>query len=138
MRKIQYVFWKMLLRKYRYKYGYEISDAVKIGRGFYINHLGGITINPKAIIGDNVNITKGVTIGQINTGKKKGVPAIGDKVWIGANSTVVGNVKIGDNVLIAPNTYVNFDVPNDSIVIGSPAKIIEKKDATDRYVINVV
>ncbi|MGR5875631.1 hypothetical protein ACT7DH_28005 [Bacillus pacificus] len=63
---------------------------------------------------------------------------MGNKVWIGANSTVVGNVKIGDNVLIAPNTYVNFDVPSDSIVIGSPAKVIENKNATDGYVNNVV
>ena len=138
MRKFQYIFWKILLRKYRYKYGYEISDSVKIGEGFYINHLGGIAINPKAKLGNNINITKGVTIGQTNRGHKKGVPVIGNRVWIGANSTVAGNVKIGDNVLIAPNTYVNFDVPNDSVVIGNPAKIIENKKATDGYINNLI
>ncbi|MGR5928590.1 hypothetical protein ACT7C2_13675 [Bacillus pacificus] len=83
-------------------------------------------------------LQKALLLDRLIEGKKQGVPIIGNKVWIGANSTVVGNVKIGDNVLIAPNTYVNFDVPSDSIVIGSPAKVIENKNATDGYVNNVV
>ncbi len=59
---------------------------------------------------------------------------MGNKVWIGSNSVIVGNVKIGNNVLIAPNAFVNFDVPNDSICFGNPAKIIKKENATEGYI----
>lgn len=135
---LQYAFYRSLLKKYQFKYGYEIPTSVKIGQGIYINHIGGISINPKAIIGNNINITKGVTIGQTNRGSNKGVPTIGDEVWIGANAVVVGNIKIGNNVLIAPNAYVNFDVPNNSIVVGNPAKIIANESATEGYINNVV
>lgn len=88
--------------------------------GFYVGHPYGITINAKAIIGNNVNIHKGVTIGQENRGKRKGTPCIGNNVWIGVNATIVGNVVIGNDVLIAPNTYINCDIPDHSIVFGNP------------------
>ena len=136
--KILYYLYKLFLRKYKYKFGYEIPIEVKIDKGLYINHLGGIAINPKAVIGKNVNITKGVTIGQTNRGKNKGVPVIGDCVWIGANATIVGNVKIGNNVLIAPNSYVNIDIPNNSVVVGNPCKIVPKENATESYINNCV
>ncbi|MEO5991437.1 MAG: serine acetyltransferase, partial [Ferruginibacter sp.] len=61
-----------------------------------------------------------------------------DYVWIGTGAVVVGKIKIGNNVLIAPLTYVNFDVPNNSIVIGNPARIISKEDATAGYINNVL
>lgn len=77
---------------------------------------------------------KGVTLGAENRGKRTGFPTLGDCVWIGVNSTVVGKVTIGDNVMIAPNTFVNFDVPSNSIVIGNPAKIISDINATDMYI----
>lgn len=129
-----YYFYRYLLRKYKYKFGYEIPDGVKVGKGFFINHLGGILINPEAVIGDNVNITKGLTIGQTNRGKNKGVPTIGNSVWIGANATIVGKITIGDNVLIAPNSYVHSDVPSNSIVTGNPAEIIANEKATEGYI----
>lgn len=116
----------------------EIRIGTEIGRGLYLGHFSTITINKKAIIGENVNIHKGVTIGQENRGKRKGYPNIGNRVYIGINSTIVGNVKIGDNVLIAPNSYVNFDVPSNSIVIGNPAIVKYSKDATNNYIINCI
>ena len=82
----------------------------------------------------NVNISSGVTIGQQNRGSKKGAPKIGKSVFIGANSIIVGNVKIGDNVLIAPGSYVNFDVPSNSIVVGNPAKVKSDNNATSGYI----
>lgn len=97
-----------------------------------------ITINPEAKIGKNCNIHKGVTIGQENRGRKKGAPWIGDEVWIGINSTIVGKIKIGNDVLISANSFVNFDVPNHSIVIGNPGKIIHKDDATKDYINNKI
>lgn len=87
----------------------------------YFGHAYCITINPKAVLGKNINLHKGVTIGQENRGKRKGTPVIGDNVWIGVNATIVGAIKIGNDVLIAPNTYVNCDVPDHSIVFGNRA-----------------
>ena len=112
----------------------EISAETVIGGGLYIGHPYCITINPKAVIGENCNIHKGVTIGQENRGKRKGSPIIGNKVLIGVNATVVGKVHIGDDVLIAPNSYVNFDVPSHSIVIGYKASVISKQNATEDYI----
>ena len=63
---------------------------------------------------------------------------IGNKVWIGTNSVIVGKITIGDNVLIAPNSFVNFDVPSNSIVIGNPGKIIPSTNATDKYINNEI
>lgn len=83
----------------------------------YFGHAYCITINPKAVLGKNINLHKGVTIGQENRGKRKGTPVISDSVWIGVNATVVGAIKIGSDVLIAPNAYVNYDVPDHSIVL---------------------
>ena len=59
---------------------------------------------------------------------------IGDEVWIGPNAVIVGNIKIGNNVLIAPNAYVNFDVPENSVVIGNPAQITTNLNATQGYI----
>lgn len=119
-------------------HGIEIDYPVKIGKGFFIAYPYGITINDKVIIGRNCNIHKGVTIGQENRGVRKGTPTIGNNVWIGMNSTIVGSIHTGNDVLIAPNTYLNSDVPNHSIVIGSPAKIISRNSATDCYINNVI
>lgn len=110
----------------------------EIGPGLYIGHPYGITVNPNAKIGKNCNIHKGVTIGQENRGKRKGAPTIGDCVWIGVNSTIVGKITIGDDVLIAPNTYVNCDVPSHSIVFGNPCVIKSNAHATEGYINNPI
>ena len=80
---------------------------------------------------------QGVTIGYERRGERQGNPTIGNKVWIGSNAIIVGKIFIGNNVLIAPGSFVNFDVPDDSIVLGNPGKIIPKKNATEGYVINI-
>ena len=77
-------------------------------------------------------------IGCENRGKRKGAPTFEGKCWIGANAVVVGNIKIGEDVLIAPLSFVNFDIPPHSIVIGNPARIIHKENATEEYVCNTV
>ena len=137
--KLLYYFYVYKLKKLSKKYAFQIPADTEIGRGFYIGHNGPIVINPMAKIGDNCNIAAGVTIGQENRGKRKGAPTIGNRVWIGTNAVVVGKVIIGDNVLIAPNAYVNFDVPSNSIVIGNPGKIIPNlPDATEGYCHNLV
>ncbi len=127
---IRYMYWwrkahkKMtMLRRYkliRYarKYGLEISHNAEIGNGLYLGHPYNITVGGGAKIGNNVNLHKGCTIGRENRGERAGAPVIGNCVAIGINATVIGNITIGDDVMIAPNAFVNFDVPPHSIVIG--------------------
>lgn len=114
----------------------NIPSETEIGNGFYIGHLGRIIINPNAKIGKNVNIATGVTIGKSNRGDKKGVPIISDNVWIGTNAVIVGGINIGEDVLIAPLSYVNTDVPSHSVVMGNPCTIHSKENATEGYINN--
>lgn len=124
---------KIQLYRYSRKYGLEIGN-VKIGKGLYLGHPYNITVNEDAILGENVNLHKGVTIGRENRGKRIGAPIIGNRVFVGVNATVVGHITIGDDVMIAPNSFVNFDVPLHSIVMGNPAVIYPKYDATWSYI----
>lgn len=125
------IYYKFKLRRLSEKS--QIPSSTKIGEGFYIGHSGRVIINANAKLGKNINIATGVTIGQTNRGERKGVPTLGDNVWIGTNSVLVGNITIGTDVLIAPLTLVNFDVPDHSFVIGNPAKIIHRENATEGY-----
>lgn len=118
-------------------YGIQIPSATRIGKGFYIGHYGTIIVNAKAIIGDNVNISQGVTIGQANRGQHKGVPVIGNEVYIGPGAKIVGKVVIGNNVAIGANAVVTNDVPDNACVAGVPARIINMKGA-EGYVNNKV
>ena len=126
--------YRRLTRRYREQNGLEIPDDLKVGGGLYICHPYGITVNPGAVLGENINIHKGVTIGQENRGPRQGTPVIGNFVWIGVNASVVGAVHIGNDVLIAPNSYVNCDVPDHSVVFGNPCVIKHKDNATEGYI----
>ena len=132
------IYYKLKLRRLSAKSQIQIPASTSIGEGFYIGHTGRVIINAAAKLGKNINIATGVTIGRENRGKRKGVPHIGDNVWIGTNSVIVGAITIGNDVLIAPLTLVNFDVPSHSIVIGNPAKIISREYATEGYINNTV
>lgn len=131
---IRGLYYRVRLNRLSEKSGIQIPTKVKIGKGFYIGHFGTIIINPEVEIGENVNIASGVTIGKTNRGEKKGVPQIGNKVWIGTNAVIVGNIKIGDDVLVSPNAYVNMDIPSHSIAIGNPAVIHPRDNATEGYI----
>ena len=131
---ISRLLYKGMYTYFRKKNMIDLPLDTQIGEGLYMGHPYCITINPTAVIGKNVNIHKGVTIGQENRGRRKGAPIIGNFVWIGVNSTIVGNVNIGDDVLIAPNSYVNCDVPSHSVVFGNPCVIKPKENATKGYI----
>lgn len=131
------IIYGFIIRRLRYKYGFQIPLDTKIGEGFYIGHFGTIVINEDTVIGNFCNIAHSTTIGRANRGFREGCPTIGDYVWIGTGSVIVGNIKIGSNVLIAPNSFVNFDVPDSCIVIGNPGKIIKKDDPTYGYINNI-
>lgn len=128
------LYYRFRLKQYRLKYGLEIPWDTKIGKGLYLGHAFNITINHDSIIGDYCNIHKGVVIGKQNRGVKKGCPTIGNKVWIGINAAIVGKITIGDDVLIAPNSYVNCDIPSHSVVFGNPCQIKHRDYATEGYI----
>lgn len=114
-------------------YGIQIPSSVKIGEGFYIGHFGTIVVNSSAVIGKNVNISQGVTIGRSNRGKSQGTPIIGNEVYIAPGAKIIGGIRIGNNVAIGANAVVVDDVPDNACVAGVPAKIVSMKGA-DGYV----
>ena len=128
------LFYKVILYRHSRKYGLEISSTAKTGEGLYLGHPYNITVGGDVVLGKNVNLHKGCTIGRENRGKRAGVPTIGNNVSVGINSTIVGNIIIGDDVMIAPNCFINFDVPSHSVVIGNPAVVHSKDNATYGYV----
>jgi len=113
-----------MLKKYMYKFGISIPFSTKIGSGFYISHFSCIVVNEKAIIGKNCNIAQGVTIGQINRGVNKGYPVLGDNVYIGPGAKILGSIIIGNDVAIGANCVVTKDIPDHSVVVGVPGKVI--------------
>ena len=104
--------------------GISIPYSCSIGHSFYIGHFGGIIINANAIIGDNCNISQGVTIGVSGRGDKRGVPEIGNNIYIGANAVIAGKIIIGNNCAIAANSLVIESASDNSTLIGVPAKVI--------------
>lgn len=121
-RSIRYIIKINTLKKLSYKLGYQIPPGV-FGKGLQIYHYGSIIVNQNARVGNNATIYAGVVIGEKN-GK---CPVIGDNCFIGAGSKVLGGVKIGNNVTIAPNAVVIHDIPDNVVVGGVPAKILKKK-----------
>ena len=88
-----------------------------------------IVINHKSIIGKNCNLSQGVTIGRTFRGNKKGVPIIGDNVFIGPGAVIIGNINVGNNVAVGANCVVLKDVPDHAVVVGVPGTILH--DAMD-------
>ena len=114
---------------YRFKFGISIPFNTQIGKGFYIGHFGCIVVNPATVIGNNVNISQGVTVGATNRGGKKGVATIGNGVYIAPGVKIIGAVSIGNNVAIGANAVVTHDVPDNAVVAGVPARIISMNGA---------
>jgi serine O-acetyltransferase len=114
----------LLLRHYSIRFGIDISRDARIGSGLYIGHFGGIVVNEGVVIGDNCNISQGVTLGQLNRGAKAGCPVIGDNVYIAPGAKIIGRVRIGDHAAIGANAVVVHDVAPHTTVGGVPARPI--------------
>lgn len=95
-------------------------------------------VNAEAILGQNVNLSQGVTIGSNNRGETMGVPIIGNNVFIAPGAKLIGKITIGDNVAIGANAVVLRDVPSNVSVGGVPAKVISNKGAGAEYIQNPV
>ncbi len=105
--------------------GIEIHPGATIGKGLFIDHGMGVVIGETTIIGDDVKMFHGVTLGGTGKDKGKRHPTIGNNVEIGAGAKVLGDIKIGDNVKIGANAVVLKDVPKNHIAVGVPARIKE-------------
>jgi serine O-acetyltransferase len=106
--------------------GIVISNNSTIGPGLYFGHAGGIYIGGE--FGANCNVAQGVTVGyEVLTGNR-GLPQIGDDVYIGVGAVIYGPLVIGDRARIGANSVVNRDVPADATAIGAPARIVRIGD----------
>lgn len=109
------------------KTGIEIHPGAVIGKGFFIDHGNGVIIGETTIIGDNVTLYQGVTLG--GTGKEHGKrhPTVGNNVMISAGAKVLGSFKIGDNSKIGAGSVVLEEVPPGSTVVGVPGRVVKRK-----------
>ncbi len=103
--------------------GIEIHPGAKIGKSLFIDHGMGVVIGETSIIGDNVTLFQGVTLG--GTGKQRGKrhPTLGNNIVVGTGAKVLGNITVGDNVQIGANAVVVRDVPPNSTVVGVPGRV---------------
>ncbi len=107
--------------------GCDIHPGATIGKRFFIDHATGVVIGETTIIGDDVSLYQGVTLGGVSTNKGKRHPTLGNHIVIGCNASVLGNITIGDNVRIGAGSVVLRDVPDDCTVVGVPGKIVRCK-----------
>lgn len=107
--------------------GIQISSNATIGKGIFIAHLGDIVISAGSKIGEYPSIHQGVTIGGAGRGKEYGDPTIGNLVYFGAGAKLIGKIEVGSNVMIGANAVVTKSVPDNAVVGGIPAKIINYK-----------
>ena len=114
------------------KLGADIHPAAQIGDYFFIDHATGIVIGETTVIGDHVMIYQGVTLGGVSTSKGKRHPTIGDRVVIGANASVLGNIEIGHNVRIGAGSVVVKSVPDNCTVVGVPGKVVKKEGVSTK------
>ncbi|MDD5568049.1 MAG: serine O-acetyltransferase [Candidatus Omnitrophica bacterium] len=111
----------------RWATGIEIHPGAKIGKGLFIDHGMGVVVGETAVIGDNVLLYQGVTLGGTGLEKGKRHPTIGNNVVIGGGAKVLGNITIGDNSYIGANAVVIKDVPPNSTVVGVPGRITKQE-----------
>lgn len=135
--RLLFYFFFLWYRILKVKYGYDISYRAQIGKGLYIGHFGQVVIHGDSIIGENCNISQGITIGINNYGEKKGVPTIGNNVFIGPNACIFGNINIGNNVTIGANTVVTDSVPDFWTVTANKPIYIDK-DLSQYYIHNSI
>ena len=110
----------------RFLTGIEIHPGAQIGKGFFIDHGMGVVIGETTLIGDNVTLFQGVTLG--GTGKETGKrhPTLGSNIVVGTGAKVLGNITIGDNSYIGANAVVINDVPANTTVVGVPGRVTKQ------------
>ena len=116
----------------RFFSGIEIHPGATIGRRFFIDHGMGVVIGETAVIGDDVTMYHGVTLGGTSWNKGKRHPTLGDRVVIGAGAQVLGPITVGAGAKVGSNAVVVKDVPPGTTAVGNPARIIDTEQAQKR------
>ena len=122
-------FWaRFISQRAARKTGIEIHPGATIGKGFFIDHGSGVIIGETAIVGDNVTLYQGVTLG--GTGKETGKrhPTIGDNVMISAGAKIIGSFTVGENSKIGAGSVVLKEVPPNCTVVGVPGRVVKMND----------
>ncbi|MDB5031617.1 MAG: transferase hexapeptide repeat containing protein [Mucilaginibacter sp.] len=111
----------------------ELPRKLKVGKGLMLFHGQALVVNQGVIIGENCTLRNSTTIGHKRQadGTFSPCPRIGNNVDIGANVVIIGDVEVGDNVIIGAGTVITKSIPANSVVVGNPARILEKKDTTE-------
>ena len=106
--------------------GVEIHPAATIGEGLFIDHATGVVIGETAVIGEDVTLYQGVTLGGTSLEPGKRHPSLGDRVVVGAGAKILGPITIGDDSRIGANAVVVRSVPSNSVVVGVPGQVIAR------------
>ncbi len=112
----------------RFLTGIEIHPGARIGRRFFIDHGMGVVIGETTVIGDDVTLYHGVTLGGKSLGTEKRHPTLENGVVIGAGAQVLGDITIGTRSVVGANAVVVHDVPADSTAVGIPATVRRNPD----------
>ena len=120
---------QLLIKMSEILFGIYLGKDARIGRRFRIEHFGTIIVHNRTIIGDDVTIRQGVTIGMRSVERALEAPIIGSRVEIGAGAKILGNIRIGDDSAIGANAVVLQDVPPNSLAVGVPAVIKPRRSA---------
>lgn len=111
--------------------GISIPARCEIGDGLYIGHYGSIILAPEARIGHNCSLAQNVTIGVAGGGDDRGAPTIGNRVFIGAHSVIVGRITVGDDAVVCAGSVVSRAVPARAVVMGNPARVVSYDGSFD-------
>lgn len=106
--------------------GCDIHPGATIGKRFFIDHATGVVIGETAVIGDDVSLFQGVTLGGVSFNKGKRHPTLGNHVVVGCGAAILGNITIGNNVRVGAGSVVLKDVPDDCTVVGIPGEVVKR------------
>lgn len=133
------VWWRLLSMVYRFMYRYirnhygiELPATTIVGRRLLIGHQHGIVIHPRAVIGDDCIILQNCTVGAPTRARRHQAPKLGNRVELGCNVAIIGNVVIGDDVRIGPNVTVMTNIPSGTTVFTQPPRVIKPTTITDK------
>lgn len=111
--------------------GIELPYRATVAPGLFIAHFGPLLIHPDVVIGAGCSLCQGVTLGVSGRGPQRGVPTLGERVYVGANAVIAGNLNVGDDALVSANALVIRDVAPGAVVMGNPAKVVSYEGSAE-------